>query len=49
VHCFVGSKASWVEVEGRPHDPRFEHYPDMSLAQWHERKGLTSKPNASAT
>jgi hypothetical protein len=44
VHCLVGSKASWVEVEGRPDDPRFEHYPDLSLAQWHERKGLAPKP-----
>jgi hypothetical protein len=40
VHCLVGSKAAWVEVEGRPEDPRFEHYPDMSLAQWHASKGL---------
>lgn len=48
VHCLVGSKASWVEVEGGPDDPRFESYPDMSLAQWHERMGLVSKPDASA-
>lgn len=44
VHCLVGSKANWVEVEGRPGDPRFDHYPDLSLAQWHERHGLG--PNA---
>jgi hypothetical protein len=53
VHCLVGSKASWVKVEGDPDDPRFKEYPDMSLAQWHERKGLTSagsvKRRASAT
>lgn len=48
VHCLVGSKASWVEIEGRPGDPCFEHYPELSLAQWHERKGLVSKPDASA-
>jgi hypothetical protein len=48
VHCLVGSKASWVEVEGRPEDPRFEHYPDVSLAEWHERKGLVSKPDRPA-
>ena len=42
VHCMVGSKASWVQVEGRPDDPRFEHYPDKSLAQWHAEKKLTS-------
>lgn len=40
VHCFVGSKAPWVEPEGRPHDPRFDRYPGMSLAQWHEARGL---------
>ena len=39
VHCLVGSKAPWVEVEGRPTDPRFEGYPDMSLAEWHEAHG----------
>jgi hypothetical protein len=25
-----------------PDDPRFEHYPDFSLSQRHERKGLSS-------
>ena len=33
VHCLVGSEAPWAEVEGRLGDPRFEHYPDLSLAQ----------------
>ena len=41
VHCLVGSKAPWVEVEGRPKDPHFDHYPDMSLTQWHADKGLS--------
>ena len=40
VHCLVGSKAPWAEVEGRPEDPRFDHYPDVSLAQWHRAHGL---------
>jgi len=40
VHCLIGSKAPWVEVEGKPDDPRFDHYPDKSLAQWHEEHGL---------
>jgi len=44
VHCMVGSKAPWVEVEGRPRDPRFENYPDLSLAEWHERKGRAVNP-----
>ncbi|WP_280155319.1 GFA family protein [Piscinibacter sp. XHJ-5] len=39
VHMMLGSKASWVPVEGRRDDPRYEDYPDMSLAQWHERHG----------
>ncbi len=42
VHCLVDSKASWMSVEGQPADPRFGHYPSMSLAQWHDSKGLTS-------
>ena len=44
VHCLVGSKAPWVKVEGRRGDPQFAEYPDMSLAQWHESKGLASPP-----
>ena len=46
VHCLLDSKASWVRVEGQPGDPHFDHYPDMSLAQWHESKGLTSQASA---
>ena len=42
VHCLIDSKAPWVKVEGKPSDPRFEHYPSMSLAQWHQSKGLSS-------
>lgn len=40
VHCMLGSRAPWVRVEGGEGDPRFEAYPDLSLAEWHERKGL---------
>lgn len=36
VHCLIDSKASWVKVEGKPGDPHFAHYPDMSLKEWHE-------------
>ena len=43
VHIFLGSKPSWVEVEGRKGDPHFDELPDMSLAQWHERHGLASR------
>jgi hypothetical protein len=42
VHCLVGSKAPWVRIEGMPDDPRFDHYPSMSLAEWHRDKGLSS-------
>ena len=40
VHCMVGSRAPWVRVEGGPGDPRFDAYPDLSLAQWHRAHGL---------
>lgn len=46
VHCLVGSKAGWVEVEGHVGDARFDGYPDESLAQWHQRHGLASAPDA---
>jgi hypothetical protein len=46
VHIMLGSKASWVQVEGGARDPRFDAYPDMSLAEWHEAKGLRSPPDA---
>lgn len=42
VHCLLGSKAPWVAVEGTARDARFEGYPDMSLAEWHEAHGLTA-------
>ncbi len=42
VHNLVGSKASWVEVEGNPGDPCFKQFADQSLAEWHEAKGLTA-------
>jgi len=40
VHILLDSKAPWVKVEGESGDPRFDHYPDQSLAQWHDSKGL---------
>jgi hypothetical protein len=40
VHCMVGSKAPWVQIEGNPQSPRFDEYPDMSLAEWHDAHGL---------
>ena len=48
VHIMLGSKAPWVPVEGMPGDPRFEEYPSMSLAQWHEARGLGSSGEVAA-
>ncbi len=42
VHIMLGSCAPWVEPNVRAGDQRFEAYPDMSLAQWHEQRGLES-------
>ena len=42
VHLMLGSRANWAEPEGRPGDPHYDEYPDLSLAEWHERHGLTS-------
>lgn len=40
VHMMLGSKAPWVEVEGKPGDPHVDEYPDCSLAEWHRRHHL---------
>ena len=40
VHILLDSKANWVQVEGRPGDRQFQHYPDQSLEQWHRSHGL---------
>lgn len=41
-HLMLASKAGWVEPEIRDGDRQFDEYPDESLAQWHERLGLSS-------
>ena len=41
VHMMLGSRASWVEVARKPNDRCFDDYPDESLADWHQRHGLT--------
>jgi hypothetical protein len=43
VHIMLDSKAEWVAVEGRAGDPRFDAYPSMSLAEWHESQGFARK------
>ncbi len=41
VHVKLDSKASWVEVPEGPNEHHFDDFPDESLAEWHERHGLT--------
>lgn len=43
-HMMLGSKATWVPVHAQPHDRFFEIYPNESLAEWHRRHGLESRP-----
>lgn len=42
LHLMTGSKASWVPVEAGPQDDVVVAYPEYSLAEWHERRGLRS-------
>lgn len=41
-HLMLGSRASWVRPCTGTNDKCFDEYPDESLAEWHERLGLTS-------
>lgn len=43
VHLMLGSKANWAEVQAGPKDQFFDEYPRESLAEWHERTGMTSR------
>ena len=43
-HLMLGSKAPWVEVQAQPRDKQFDVYPEESIAQWHERLGLSRSP-----
>jgi hypothetical protein len=40
VHLLLDSKAGWVEVEARENDQCFAGYPEESIAEWHQRRGL---------
>lgn len=44
-HMMLGSKANWVEPQIDSEDLSFDEYPQESLAEWHERLGLTSLPD----
>ncbi len=39
-HLMLSSKASWVQLCGKPRDQHFPGYPAESIAGWHERLGL---------
>jgi hypothetical protein len=41
-HLMLEFKAPWVEVEAGPRDLFFQIYPEESIAQWHERLGLSA-------
>lgn len=40
VHLMLGSKASWVRPAIGPQDDRFDEYPELSIEDWHRRRGL---------
>jgi hypothetical protein len=43
-HILLADRAPWVTVEsGGAGDLHFEGYPEESLAEWHERLGVTEK------
>jgi len=42
-HLMMAYKASWVPAHIEPGDRSFDRYPDESLAQWHERLGLSQE------
>ncbi len=41
VHIMLDFAASWLEIPDQPSDRHYQRYPQESLAQWHERLGLT--------
>lgn len=43
-HLMLADKPSWVEARIEPKDRQFDGYPEESLAEWHERLGL-SRPD----
>ncbi|MFQ5668207.1 MAG: GFA family protein [Candidatus Binatia bacterium] len=41
VHVMLRYKPAWVPVPGK--GPRYPEYPELSIADWHERHSLTLK------
>ena len=42
-HLLLSSKAPWVEVRADPQDRLHPHFPDESIAEWHERLALVEQ------
>ena len=42
VHIMLESRAPWVEVPDRDIDEHFAEYPDLSIADWHGSRALTT-------
>ncbi len=42
-HLMLGSRPHWVEPEIGPDDQQFDQYPTESIADWHQRLGLTEE------
>lgn len=40
-HIMLASRAAWAPVQAEPDDRKFDEYPDESIAEWHERLGLS--------
>jgi hypothetical protein len=39
----LGFATSWVEIPNSQSDRHYQRYPRESIAQWHERLGLTDE------
>jgi len=42
-HLLLDSKASWVQVRSDPRDKLYPQFPEESIAEWHERLGLSDE------
>jgi hypothetical protein len=42
VHLLLGDKAGWVEPQIGPNDDCFEGYPELSIENWHKKRGCGS-------
>jgi hypothetical protein len=41
-HLMLDFRPSWVPVCADPQDRQFARYPDETIAQWHDSRGLTA-------